>query len=57
MATPLHRGEIEDPKLAPGRFTMSSIIKRLAEIDQWAGLGRHRHGLGPLPERLQGTTG
>jgi bifunctional non-homologous end joining protein LigD len=53
VATPLHWEEVEDSQLTPERFTMSSVLERLEEVeDPWSGLGRHRHGLGPLRERL-----
>jgi bifunctional non-homologous end joining protein LigD len=53
VATPLHWEEIEDSQLTPERFTMPSVLKRLEEVDDpWSRLGRHRHGLGPLRERL-----
>jgi bifunctional non-homologous end joining protein LigD len=53
VATPLHWEEVEDSQLTPERFTMPSVLKRLEEVeDPWSGLGRHRHGLGPLRGRL-----
>jgi bifunctional non-homologous end joining protein LigD len=54
VSTPLSWDEVEDDTLTPDRFTMKSILERLSKTDDpWAGMGRHRHGLGPLRERLR----
>lgn len=54
VSTPLSWDEVEDDTLTPDRFTMTTILERLGKTDDpWTGMGRHRHGLGPLRERLQ----
>ena len=58
VSTPLHWEEVEDPDLTPGRFTMSSVLERLADVDDpWSGFGRHRYGLGPMRQRLTEAAG
>lgn len=57
VSTPLTWDEVEDDTLAPDRFTMRTVRERLAGTGEaWAGMGRHRHGLGPLRERLRRAT-
>jgi bifunctional non-homologous end joining protein LigD len=55
VAAPLHWDEVADPELSPRRFTLRNIADRLAELskvgDPWAGMSRHRAGLG-RPRRL-----
>jgi bifunctional non-homologous end joining protein LigD len=47
VATPLHWAELNDPRIAPDRFTIRDIPSRLArEGDPWAHLGRHAQPLG-----------
>jgi bifunctional non-homologous end joining protein LigD len=53
VATPLHWDELEDSGLAPGRFTTTTIFRRLDETaDPWADMARRRYGLSQLRERL-----
>jgi bifunctional non-homologous end joining protein LigD len=47
VATPLHWAELNDPRIAPDRFTIRDIPSRLArEGDPWAHLARHAQPLG-----------
>ena len=55
VATPLWWEELEDRDLTPRRFTLRSIgdrLERLGTSDPWAGLTRHRYGLGRAARRL-----
>ena len=56
VATPLRWEELEDPGLAPGRFTLRTVGERLAQpgrSDPWAGLARRRYGLARAAQRLE----
>ena len=53
VATPLHWDEVEDPGLAPDRFSIRTIASRLADTpDPWAGMSRRRYGLAGPRRRL-----
>ena len=57
VATPLHWAEVEDPALAPGRFTPRTVPERLASIDDpWAGMTRHRYDIAAARDRLAKLT-
>jgi bifunctional non-homologous end joining protein LigD len=47
VATPLHRDELDDPKLTANRWTIKTLRKRLDGIggDPWADLRRHARSL------------
>jgi len=56
VATPLRWEELADRDLTPQRFTLRSVggrLERLGGSDPWAGLGRHRYGLGRAARRLE----
>ena len=54
VATPIDWAELEDPKLAPQRYTIRNLFRRLArKRDPWAEMDRHARALGPARERLQ----
>ncbi len=58
VATPLHWDELTDATLAPGRFTIRTIGKRLAEsADPWAGFWRNRHDLRSAQSMLDELAG
>jgi bifunctional non-homologous end joining protein LigD len=53
VATPVEWGEVTDGGLSPQQFTLRSIAARLERsADPWAGLARHRRGLGAARGRL-----
>jgi bifunctional non-homologous end joining protein LigD len=53
VATPLSWPEVENAKLEPGDFTLSTVRARLdGSEDPWDGLARARRGLGQAAERL-----
>jgi len=52
VATPLDWAEVEDEKLAPGRFTMATVRARLAGRDPWAGFARSGQGLSEAARQL-----
>ena len=57
VATPLHWAEVEDPALAPGRFTPRTVPERLASIDDpWADMTRHRYDIAAAHNRLTKLT-
>lgn len=57
VATPLHWAEVEDPALAPGRFTPRTVPERLASIDDpWADMNRHRYDIAAARDRLARLT-
>jgi bifunctional non-homologous end joining protein LigD len=60
VATPLHWAELDDAALSPHQFTLRTVPGRVAELDgardPWAGLSRHRYGIGPAAERLRKLT-
>ena len=57
VATPLHWAEVEDPALAPGRFTPRTVPERLASIDDpWADMNRHRYDIAAARDRLAKLT-
>jgi bifunctional non-homologous end joining protein LigD len=54
VATPIDWAELDEPKLAPQRYTISNLFRRLArKRDPWAELDRHARPLEPARERLQ----
>jgi bifunctional non-homologous end joining protein LigD len=59
-AVPLHWDEVADPGLKPGRFTLRTMPRRLAEIDQagdpWADLAKRRSSLATARDRLDELT-
>ncbi len=59
VAMPIHWGELEDPRLRPDRFTLSSAPARLAaEGDPWSGIARHARKLpaaADAPARTRGV--
>jgi bifunctional non-homologous end joining protein LigD len=52
VATPLDWAEVEDEKLAPGRFTMATVRPRLSGRDPWAGFARSGQGLSEAARQL-----
>jgi bifunctional non-homologous end joining protein LigD len=56
VAVPLDWNEVADPGLEPGRFTLRTMPRRLAEIDRagdpWADLARRRYGVARANDRL-----
>jgi bifunctional non-homologous end joining protein LigD len=53
VATPLSWPEVEDTRLEPGQFTISTVRTRLAGTDDpWAGFSSIRHGLARASKRL-----
>jgi bifunctional non-homologous end joining protein LigD len=52
VATPLDWAEVEDEKLAPGRFTMATVRARLSGRDPWAGFTQSGQGLSEAARRL-----
>ena len=57
VATPLHWAEVEDPALAPGRFTPRTVPERLASTDDpWADMTRHRYDIAAAHNRLTKLT-
>jgi len=52
VATPLDWAEVEDEKLAPGRFTMATVRPRLTGRDPWAGFARSGQGLSEAARQL-----
>jgi bifunctional non-homologous end joining protein LigD len=62
VATPLSWAELADDSLTPHQFTITTVPDRVAKLagdaDPWAGLSRHRYGLGRAQEKLrkQSTT-
>jgi bifunctional non-homologous end joining protein LigD len=56
VATPLDWSEVEDRKLAPSRFTIVTIVKRLErDGDPWKGLRRHGRSLAKARAELAAT--
>jgi bifunctional non-homologous end joining protein LigD len=57
VATPLSWDEVQDSKLSPGQFTISTLPERISEIrdagNPWVGLGRRRAGLARAQRILQ----
>ena len=54
VATPLRWEELEDRRLAPDRWTVTTIGDRLdSEGDTWKGIGSHARGLGAAIRRLE----
>jgi len=52
VATPVHWEELSDRRLAPGRWTVSSVFERLdREGDAWTGIAAAARALGE-PNRL-----
>jgi bifunctional non-homologous end joining protein LigD len=60
VAVPLRWDEVADSGLEPGRFTLRTIGRRLAGLDQpddpWAGLTRRRYNLTQARKRLDELT-
>jgi bifunctional non-homologous end joining protein LigD len=57
VATPLDWSEVEDPKLAPSRFTIATIGKRIdREPDPWEGMSRRGRSLTKAWTRLHALT-
>ena len=53
VATPLAWDEVQDAKLEPGRFTLSTVRARLDQgTDPWAEFGRSEQGLSEAGKRL-----
>jgi bifunctional non-homologous end joining protein LigD len=56
VAVPLNWEELADSTLEPGRFTLRTVRRRLAGLDQttdpWADLTRHRYSLAKAQDRL-----
>jgi bifunctional non-homologous end joining protein LigD len=53
VSTPLSWPEVEDPALAPGQFTISTVRSRLASADDpWTDFLSTGHGLGQASRRL-----
>jgi bifunctional non-homologous end joining protein LigD len=53
VATPVEWGEVTGGGLRPQQFTLRSIAARLERsADPWAGMARHRRGLGAARRRL-----
>jgi DNA primase len=54
VAAPLHWDELEDRRLAPGRWNVTTIGDRLdAEGDPWKAIGSHARALGPAIRRTE----
>jgi bifunctional non-homologous end joining protein LigD len=54
VATPIAWAELDEPKLAPQRYTITNLFRRLArKRDPWAELERHARPLERARERLQ----
>jgi bifunctional non-homologous end joining protein LigD len=54
VATPIDWAELDDPKLAPQRYTIRNLFRRLArKRDPWAEIDRHARALEPARERLE----
>lgn len=54
VATPLAWEELEDRRLAPGRFTLKTVPGRLErKADPWRNIGRHASSLGAAQRRLE----
>jgi bifunctional non-homologous end joining protein LigD len=53
VATPLRWEELDDEALHPGQFTLRTVPGRIAGPSPWAGLGRHRPGLGRARRELR----
>lgn len=55
VATPITWDELS--RVQPGQYTISSIRRRLAQVeDPWAGIGRHRQTLTKAEEQLRQLT-
>ena len=53
VATPLSWAEVKDGDLAPGQFTMTTVLTRLdGGQDPWADFTDSRHGLNEAEKRL-----
>lgn len=53
VATPLRWDEVRKPDLTPKRYTMKTILRRLARMeDPWAGVGRHARRLDAARNKL-----
>ncbi|HEV7364042.1 MAG TPA: non-homologous end-joining DNA ligase [Solirubrobacteraceae bacterium] len=53
VATPLQWDELEDRRLSPGRWTVTTIGDRLdSEGDPWKAIGSHARALGPAIRRM-----
>lgn len=53
VATPLAWEELADPRLAPERFTLKTVPRRLARRpDPWRQMARRAYALGPARRRL-----
>ena len=58
VATPLRWRELSDASLAPDKFTVRNIGRRLSRIgDPWEDIARHARTLGPARRRLDGLLG
>jgi bifunctional non-homologous end joining protein LigD len=54
VATPLHWDELDDRRLSPERWTVTTIGDRLdAEGDPWRAIGSHARALGPAIRRME----
>jgi len=57
VATPLRWDEVRKPDLNPQRYTIKTILRRLARMeDPWAGIGRHARGLASARNKLSELT-
>lgn len=53
VATPIEWDELGDSRLAPDRWTLRNLLRRLERKgDPWAEMGRHARGLGEARKRL-----
>jgi bifunctional non-homologous end joining protein LigD len=58
VATPLEWTELDDPGLAPQRYTIRNLFRRLERKgDPWAGIEGHARGLQAAQERLSALAG
>src|SRR5918995_1489043 len=54
VATPIAWAELDEPKLAPQRYTITNLFRWLGrKQDPWAEIRRHARALEPARERLQ----
>jgi bifunctional non-homologous end joining protein LigD len=55
VATPIDWDELSDSRLRPDRWTVRSVLRRLAaKGDPWAGMQAHARGIGQARKRVDG---
>ena len=58
IATPIEWAELDDPKLAPQRYTIRNIFRRLSrKRDPWSEIQRHARPVRAAHERLTALAG